>query len=658
MLAPEAQTTLHNLLVDQAQAKPATFAEALRALSREWIDDAPSLPLRAMCLLLADLIEQGWLIKFDLGRVVVEPSGLARDNEETVEQVKLRVQRGLKVGRDRQLQETSTRQFLARMERLVGRTSTKRTSVLDIIDLGTDLARSLERTLALPEGEQLTSLEGVVDPVVEICEAGARCSDTGLKLIDVWRYFRHTWSHEYRPIPGRQMMILVRNRARPGRPIMGAAMLASPVMRLAARDSWIGWLRHDARSRVEDRSRCTAAFANALVDRLDRSIAEVRWDDLASAAEIAEPTEAAAFRLAQRAAGYAYQRELELKAFYEAQDLDGASSRPHRGEVKSAHADVDWNKASEDVLFMRKRCESLSQLLYAKHVFLSAGLTQDPERVLGPLFDDRRGQKAIDVALSELRKAGLSSRVADLSLCGAVDPYGPLLGGKLVALILASEEVRAAYASRYGGQTSLITSQMAGRPVSKPADLQVLTTTSLYGLGSSQYNRLFLSAAQHKDLPFDMSWEAIGRSLTGGYGTSHLGDATTEALRCLSEARHDSRRVNNRFGEGTSPRLRQVREGLDTLGIESDQVLHHATPRIFYGFQLAPGAKDALLNLGETTPSAPSASTIAAAWRARWLLGRVRREETLPSIASLGPTSIRANLHADPQGQFPLPFSE
>jgi hypothetical protein len=68
-----------------------------------------------------------------------------------------------------------------------------------------------------------------------------------------------------------------------------------------------------------------------------------------------------------------------------------------------------------------------------------------------------------------------------------------------------------------------------------------------------------------------------------------LGGETAQALRSMAMSRHDSRRANNRFGEGTSPRLRQIREGLDALGLKSDTILHHATPRIFYGCELSPG---------------------------------------------------------------------
>lgn len=109
-------------------------------------------------------------------------------------------------------------------------------SIADLIDNGADLAAAFRRINGLPEYDRERALAELVDPVIEVCEADARCPDTGLRLIDIWRYFRHTWAHEYRAIPGRQMLVLIRNAARPNRPVMGIAMLASPVMRLTTID--------------------------------------------------------------------------------------------------------------------------------------------------------------------------------------------------------------------------------------------------------------------------------------------------------------------------------------------------------------------------------------------------------------------------------------
>ena len=654
-LAPGEREALHDVLRLGAELPP-SFANDLRKLARRYVDDGDSVKLRAICLLVADLCEQGWRIRIVGGAITLEPPGIGRDGQQSIEDVKARVRRTLQAARAKQLQEPSVKSFLARMERRTLRVQ-GRSSVVDLIDDGRALARELRGLNRLPEDERLAALTRVVDPVIEVCEAGAKCPDTGLSLIDVWRYFRHTWAHEYRPIPGRQMLLLVRNAARRRRPVIGIAMLASPVMRLGARDLWIGWLREAAETRLKDGEFDPPAFGRAMRDRLEASIAAIRWDDLASLGEVRQPTEAVALRLEQQAAGAAFAREAQLRAHFDAYREAGADAPPYRGQVKSAEEDTDWRTASDDILFVRKRAESLAQLLFAKHIFKATGLDRNPREALAQLFASKTGQRAIDIALTEFRKAGLSSEVADVSVCGAVHPYNELLGGKLVALLLTSREVRDAYTRRYGGQISVIASQMAGRAISKPADLKILTTTSLYGVGSSQYNRLVLRADDHEELSADIRWCAVGKSLTGGFGTFHLSSDTAQALRSMALVRHDARRINNRFGEGTSPRMRQIREGLDALGLKSDAILHHATPRIFYGCELCPDARKALLGLDTAAGmAAPSAASIAAAWRRRWLSARSRRPETLEALQHLGLTSIRARLHADAEGQFLLPI--
>jgi hypothetical protein len=654
-LAPADREEIQNFIDFSGRPVPG-FAEGLRELSRRYIDDGDGLKLRAVCLLVADLFEHGWQVSTSDAGILFRPPGIAPGNAETVEDIKDRVRLTLQAARLRQLAEPSVRKFLERVERRRVRVKDSRSSIVDVIDDGAELAAQLSRIRALPAAERERALAELIEPVVEVCEAGARCADTGLPLIDIWRYFRHTWAHEYRSIPGRQMLLLIRNAKRPNRPVMGIAMLASPVMRLTARDQWIGWLTDSAQQRVDSGEWPAAELASALSDRLKASIAAVRWDDLATAAEVGRPTEAVAFRLEQRAAGAAFARDAELRAHFESHRADGEEMRPHRGALKFDSPDADWVAASDDLLFVRKRAETLSKLLFAKQVFRAVNLKRWPAQGVQRLFGSRDGRRALDIVMAEFRKAGLSSELADVSICGAVHPYNELLAGKLVALLLASQEVRDAYARRYGGQVSVIASQMAGRPIMKPAGLRILTTTSLYGVGSSQYNRLVLRADDHSGLPFDLKWQTIGKSLTGGFGTIHLGRDTAQALRSMAFARHDARRVNNRFGEGTSPRLRGIREGLDALGIKSDAILHHATPRIFYGCELGPDARRALVGLGGDDWSAPGCADIAQAWRRRWLINRAAREETLAAMMRLGPTSVLASLHADPDGQFLLPI--
>ena len=218
-------------------------------------------------------------------------------------------------------------------------------------------------------------------------------------------------------------------------------------------------------------------------------------------------------------------------------------------------------------------------------------------------------------------------------------PYNALLGGKLVALLMTSQEVRDAYRDRYAGQVSIISSQMAGRPIFRPAELKILTTTSLYGNGSSQYNRLRLRMSEYPELDHDIEWRELAK--TAGYGTVHLGQTTVRVLREVSERIHRSRRINHRFGEGSSPRLRQIREAAEVLGIEPNSVLKHATPRIFYGCELHPLAREELLGLYPTTESrGHSANVIASVWRKRWLAKRVRNIEILHRVGAANAESL------------------
>jgi hypothetical protein len=607
------------------------LSAALRRLHALWQDEVWSLELRAVALLLADLIDQGWEVLPADNSIHLQPPGL-RLVDETPEQAKERLRRALQTGRDRQLGDPGVKKFLGRMHRVVPRIQ-GRSSIADVIDNGATLAASLQPFAGLPAVEAADRLKSVIDPVMEVCDEDAKCSVTGLRLIDVWRYFRHTWSLEYRSTPGRQMALLIRNAARPKRPVIGIAMLASPVVRMRVRDDWIGWNPEPFIEKLRSGAWDCEIALRALVSRLERSIAEIRWDDMLSPDELAFPTERTILRLEQRSAGAAIARIKQLEAAYSEAEEANEAVRSQRDHAKIAPELTDWLAASDDPLFVRKRSETLAQLLDAKRTFQALDWTKGGRSLLETLLHHPNGLRSISTAILEIRKAGLSSQVADVSVCGAVAPYNSLLGGKLVALLMASEEVRDAYRNRYADQVSIISSQMAGRAVYRPAELKVLTTTSLYGNGSSQYNRLRLRAGDYPVLDHDIAWQELAK--TAGFGTVHLGPTTVRVLREVSERIYRARRVNHRFGEGASPRLRQIREAVEALGINAESVLHHATPRIFYGCEMHPGAINELIGLNPGTEShSHPASVIASLWRQRWLAKRIQSTEVLETVAS------------------------
>jgi hypothetical protein len=625
------------------------LARKLRKLQKDWDDEEWSLYLGGVALVVADLLEQGWGVAAVGDAIELSPPGLLKEGE-TVENAKTRIRDALRVSRTRQLEEPGVRKFLQRMHR-IGKDD--QPSIADLIDDGAELAHLFKSALKSKLGVE-AALQNIVRPIIEVCDEDARCADTGLRLIDIWRYFRHTWSLEYRSVPGRQLPLLIRNAARPNRPVIGIAMLASPVVRTRPRDNWIGWTPEALLRAIEAEAIQPREIIKALRRRVDASIRELRTDDLASARELANPTERVIFRIEQRAEGAAVARDRQLQRSYAQMLEEDGEIRSQRDPTKKGAKKKSLKALSEDLLFLRKRADTLWRLLDVKLVFSESGCLTRCKDPIARLLEHPRGERALSIALQEVRKAGLSSQVADLSVCGAVAPYNLLLGGKLVALLMSSAETLEFYRSRYARRASIISSQMAGRPIYRPAELKILTTTSLYGNASSQYNRLKLKASEHPELDHDIEWLELDRTV--GFGTHHLSPETLRVLRRISEDTFGGRRVNHRFGEGASPRLRQTREGLDALGIESNSVLHHATPRLFYGLEVHIGAKKSLLGLSKVDASdAPTAEAIGAAWRRRWLAKRVAQPEILSRLSFLGPHTIKNDLLVpDEDGQFAM----
>jgi hypothetical protein len=99
--------------------------------------------------------------------------------------------------------------------------------------------------------------------------------------------------------------------------------------------------------------------------------------------------------------------------------------------------------------------------------------------------------------------------------------------------------------------------------------------------------------------------------------------------------------VNNVFGEGTSPRLRMLRDGLSALGFTPDLLLSHGQPRVVYGISLIRNLRDFLLGFdAEPDYLLPLEETelrtqeIGAWWRERWLSRRIDRPEVLEAVSS------------------------
>jgi len=231
-------------LADMLSPPPQTDAAVWQAVS--WfrtefrqLSSCPSNDTLRLLLTLnvvADLVAQGWSLC-----IVDSTVTLAYQGTDESARSKDAVRKSHLVERDSQLREPAVAEFIRTMERR-RLTSKGWHSIHSVMRDGKDLADRLGRITQIADvHERVEQLGRTIAPYLQFVEAGGVCKQTGLVLSDIWRYFRHTWTTAYRSVPGRSLMILVRDSAAPNHPVIGIAALGSAVVQQSVRDRWIGW---------------------------------------------------------------------------------------------------------------------------------------------------------------------------------------------------------------------------------------------------------------------------------------------------------------------------------------------------------------------------------------------------------------------------------
>ncbi len=583
--------------------------------------------LTAAGLVLADLAMQGWQLRVRRRRVEVRPPAQIIGDRLGE---KGRIRRQELVRRNSQLRTAPVRKFIRSMES-VRVFNGRLTSVFSLLRDGRELAESL-RSLYRPNGSAcLDMLASVVDPYLAFVESEDNtCPFTGLRLMDIWRYFRHTWTNQYTSVPGRTMMFLVRDRAAPFHPIVGIGALSSPVMQIRERDSWIGWHTDTFLARVKTKP--TPELARWLVEVADAAITELYVvdfleDGLLTLRDLDKPSARVIDRLFQESAE---QRRLHHRY---------VRSRDHKGTRADGPGTEYWVMRARTHLFRSKRALALASYLRARAIVKQAFGERPTADTLAALASTRHGSDAIHTFLKKAKADRLGIAVADITVCGAVQPYNSILGGKLVAMLAASPEVVLEYRRRYSETASEIASAIAGRAIVRRPTLVLLGTTSLYGVGSSQYNRIKIPCdrlgGSHDE---SLRYEELGHSKA--FGTSQYSEDTVNALTHLVQQSANGQRVNSIFGEGVSPKLRKIRQGLDLLGLPSDLLLQHHRQRVVYAVSLVRNLCDHLLGVEQDprylfpVEHGPAATArIAGWWRERWLRNRIGSDDVLREVA-------------------------
>ena len=200
--------------------------------------------------------------------------------------------------------------------------------------------------------------------------------------------------------------------------------------------------------------------------------------------------------------------------------------------------------------------------------------------------------------------------VMDAFVLGAVPPYSYLLCGKLVAMIVASNEVREAFRKKYGEKRSLI--QMKKHD----GRLAMITTTSALGR-SSIYNRL-----KYKDR---LLFQRVG--FTKGFGEFHFSNGIYQKIYEFVSQTCEPTAKNSKWGKGFRNRREIVGKCLKALGLSKDW-LNHGVQREIYAIPLASntreflqGSEDILFEYDQ------SVDDLFSFFRERWLLPRAKRDK-------------------------------
>jgi hypothetical protein len=208
-------------------------------------------------------------------------------------------------------------------------------------------------------------------------------------------------------------------------------------------------------------------------------------------------------------------------------------------------------------------------------------------------------------------RAGRASRlhhVMEAFLIGAVPPYTHLLGGKLVAMLLASNEVRKAFRRKYAGSSSVIRDRkLDGR-------LVLITTISALGR-SSIYNRLTYGNRR--------LYQSIG--YTRGFGEFHFSDGLYSSISEHATKWCTPTAKASEWGEGFRNRREVVKKCLVDVGLPTDWV-HHGIRREIFAIPLARKTQQFLR--GEASRPGwldVSVKDLFQAYVDRWLVKRLER---------------------------------
>lgn len=577
--------------------------------------------------LILDFLAQGWTMKIKDNTIILNYA----DETLLQNEIKEKVRRGHLIQRDSQLSKHSVREFIKKMEKKK-LTPKGWFSIFSLMRDGKSLSKKLKSSRKFPKVEKrVENLADIIKPYLQFVEQGENCKITGLPLMDIWRYFRHTWVTPYKVLPGRSIYILIRDAATPNHCVIGIAALGSAVAQHSVRDKWIGWDSATFYKHLLESPKLSTI--KHLGNTLNQMINLIYIKDLKKLGITKKDFRNPSEKLIKR-----------LKRFSVA-EIKKHRLNPNKRtfndvKIKASSKKINWATFAETHLFKSKRYKLLASLLNVKRVLLNHRIFEIKKvSELKNVLEIAEVQNTIQQLVRRIKGEKVGINIMDIVICGSIAPYNSILGGKLVCMLLTSPEVSKYYKTKYTDRQSIIASSMRGKPIKKEQDLIYLGTTSLYGVGSSQYNRIKIPSEEiGGERGAFIEYKNLG--LSAGYGSFHFSQTTLDYMKLLLARNQNGKRVNSIFGEGANPLMRKIRECLDTLNLPSEKILNHGFKRVVYGVPLSINFREVLLGFKKIpsyiipqTKVKDKTQLLAQYWIKRWLSRRIENDSILEEMS-------------------------
>jgi hypothetical protein len=238
---------------------------------------------------------------------------------------------------------------------------------------------------------------------------------------------------------------------------------------------------------------------------------------------------------------------------------------------------------------------------------------------------DLWNEKDVAAAVRAIKDVTLNRVHTEVVICGALPPFGNLLGGKIVAMMMNHPLVRATLDRDIG---VLLAGSFDVLKIEKwlPRFGPLLTTTKgLFPNHSAQYNRVRLPSGKST-----LKLEKLG--LTQGQTMSHISDRSMNFAVEINE-RMGEKGISREYGSGGAKRQRILQSAARIVGLDTDSLYAHVT-RPVYGTLFVSNSQGVVL--GGESPEwkdnyMPNQTTeeyetlVMEMWRDKWLSNAKRR---------------------------------